>query len=76
MDAHEGHEDYVSSHPEARVKRVGTRKWMSGEYGYDYTETLLNWHPSWSQIIGFLVTLVGLVAILLYLFSLGPHLPG
>jgi len=72
-EAHEGHEE---SHPKTRVRRVGPRKWMAmREYGYDYLETILNWEVSRAQLIGFLVILIGFVAVLLYLLSLGPHLP-
>jgi len=71
--AHEGHEE---EHPKLRAKRVGPRKWMSKtEYGYDYMETILNWRASRAQLIGLLVMLGGILAILLYLISLGPHLP-
>ena len=71
--AHEGHEEV---HPKLRMKRVGPRKWMSmSEYGYDYLETIRNWQVSRAQLIGLMVTLGGILAILLYLFSLGPRLP-
>jgi hypothetical protein len=71
--AHDGHETYRTK---ARVKRVGPRRWLAtSEYGYDYLETIRNWRVSRAQLAGFLVTLIALVAVLLYLLALGPHLP-
>lgn len=62
--AHEGHEEY---RPKTRVRRVGPRKVMAGEYGYDYLEAILNGQWTWKQIAGLLVTLIGLSIILLWL---------
>ncbi len=71
-DAHEGHEEY---HPKIRVKRVGPRRWFSmSESGYDYLETMQNWEVSRAQLIGFLVTLAGVVVILAIVLYLGSRL--
>jgi len=72
QEAHEGHEE---PHPKIRTKRVGPRKWMSGEFGYDYLESILNWEVSRRQLAGILVMLVGMICLLLLLFMFGPHFP-
>jgi hypothetical protein len=47
------------------VERVGPRKVFASELGYDYKETMLNWHPTGKSLVGFVVTLIGLIVLLL-----------
>jgi len=48
---------------------------MSGEFGYDYLESIANWEVSRGQLAGILVLLVGMIGLILLLFSFGPHFP-
>jgi hypothetical protein len=61
-NANEGREHVQ---PTILVERVGPRRTFAPELGYDYKETMLNWHPTGKTLIGFVVTLIGLVALLL-----------
>lgn len=70
-EAQEGREHVQ---PVIRVERVGPRGVMSGsELGYDHMETMMNWHPSGKQILGFVIMIVGLIAIVAIAIWLFTH---